>query len=188
MLNLENARKVDFRYWNAAREEEAPWLAAQATTHNCIAEIGACVGCTTRVLADNTYGRVTSVDNWTGGTDDALTNGVKSDFGGWDGTYAEFKKNTADLTNLRVIKNDSVSAATDLLFEGARFDMIFIDASHDYENVAKDILAWRRLLSDGGLLCGHDFDEQTFPGVVQAVKDYVPNWRRSRAGSIWIAV
>ncbi len=50
------------------------------------------------------------------------------------------------------------------------FDVIFIDGSHDYESVVRDIALSLRLLARGGVLAFHDYDND-HPGVVQAVNE-----------------
>lgn len=45
-------------------------------------------------------------------------------------------------------------------------DAVFIDADHREEFVARDIAAWWPNVKEGGILCGHDYDE---PGVKAAV-------------------
>ncbi len=49
-------------------------------------------------------------------------------------------------------------------------DAVFIDASHEYEDVARDIDAWRGKVKPGGYLAGHDYCLQ-FPGVIRAVTE-----------------
>lgn len=50
-------------------------------------------------------------------------------------------------------------------------DFIFIDASHDYENVLKDIKAWYpKCKQDTGVISGHDYSWG--PEVKQAVHDF----------------
>ena len=65
--------------------------------------------------------------------------------------------------------------------------MIFIDAGHSYEEVKQDILAWRPLLREGGILCGHDLykDGPYHPGVKQAVDELIVNY--TVTGTIWVA-
>ncbi len=185
-MNLERARKiaVDFQQqqWDTARLREITFLAEQAQHSKLIVEVGSWLGCTARVMADNTDGIVYAVDTWQGGTD--VSSVAQLQAGPADWVFEAFKANTADLTNLRIVRLDSLEAAEMFRTAGVAFDLIFIDASHDYESVKADILAWRPLLAPGGVLCGHDFDPYGAPGVVRAVKELVPAWRIA-AAAIW---
>ncbi len=48
------------------------------------------------------------------------------------------------------------------------FDVVYIDAEHDYESCAKDIRLWLPKIKIGGNLAGHDF---WMEGVRQAVAE-----------------
>ena len=56
----------------------------------------------------------------------------------------------------------------------SRFDLIYIDGLHDYDNVKQDILQSLPLLQTGGIMSGHDFAE-IYPGVRQAVEELAQN-------------
>jgi hypothetical protein len=60
-------------------------------------------------------------------------------------------------------------------FADRSLDLVFIDASHLYEDVRDDIRAWRPKVRAGGVLAGHDLH---FPGVRRAVDELVPGWTR----------
>lgn len=163
-------------------EAELTWLAEQARTRSRIAEIGSWKGRSTRALADNTPGRVWAVDTWQGTKEDGHFRELAAKPADWLVTV--FHVNAGYLHNIVTVRCPSVYAALTRCHLKT-FDMIFIDASHDYENVKADILAWRPLLAPGGLLCGHDYDAGR-EGVVRAVRELIPE-RYNPAGSIWAA-
>jgi SAM-dependent methyltransferase len=65
------------------------------------------------------------------------------------------------------IRMTSIEASK--LYEDNSLDFVFIDASHEYEDVKADILAWLPKVKIGGILAGHDYD--TFEGVNKAVDE-----------------
>lgn len=50
-------------------------------------------------------------------------------------------------------------------------DIIFIDGQHTYEEVKKDISFWKDKVKEGGLLCGHDYNNRYKEHVVKAVDE-----------------
>lgn len=58
-------------------------------------------------------------------------------------------------------------------FEDGFFDVIYIDAAHDYTNVLIDISSWLPKLKKGGVMAGHDY--VTLPGVRRAVDECFNN-------------
>ena len=168
------------------RLAELTWLAMQAGRHICIAEVGAWVGASTNALARNTLGKVWTVDTWDGGTDGFIKQRLAEHDPGW--AFAEFSHNTADIENIEVLKLGSLAAAAHFRETGQKFDMIFIDASHDYESVKADVLAWLPLLTPDGLLCGDDYEITMFPEVVKAVDEATNGRVRQIAGTLWAMV
>lgn len=63
----------------------------------------------------------------------------------------------------------SETAASILTSLGIKFDLIYIDAAHEYESVKRDISLYLDLLSDDGLLIGDDYI--VWEGVTRAAND-----------------
>lgn len=80
--------------------------------------------------------------------------------------------------NCKLIKAESIAASQCLMsytgqfFADLRFvDFIYIDAGHDYESVKRDLQAWWPLVSEIGILAGHDYDASHLD-VVRAVDEF----------------
>jgi hypothetical protein len=166
------------------------WLASQARQAERIIEVGVWKGRSTRVLADNTPGRVWAVDHWRGipGSDQHAQLYSEVDTRGPDALFDEFCANLADhLAEGRVIpvRMSSLEAAAALLQEhGAVFDLVFIDADHSLKACAADIAAYGELVAPGGTLAGHDYSGR-WPGVRRAVDDAFSGRATIGPGSIW---
>ena len=59
-----------------------------------------------------------------------------------------------------IIRESSVEAAR--LFSDWSLDFVYIDASHDYNNVKNDLNAWYPKVKTGGVVSGHDYANGTW--------------------------
>jgi hypothetical protein len=75
-----------------------------------------------------------------------------------------------DRPRVELCQGDSAAVAYALDFE---VDAVFLDGSHEYEAVKRDIQAWRARLKPGGMLAGHDANDH-YPGVARAVRELLP--------------
>lgn len=167
-------------------QEDLEWLAEQAQSHSNIAEVGCWKGRTTCVLAANTSGRVWAIDTWEGPHDIHKHAGEYPEIVAGVDVYQQFIINLADYIRhkqVRVMRMSSLEAVWVFGIADRKFDMVFIDADHEYDYVKSDIVAWRTLVEPGGLLCGHDFG--IYPDVSKAVMELLPNY--SFRGAIWYA-
>jgi predicted O-methyltransferase YrrM len=83
-------------------------------------------------------------------------------------------------TRLNPIQGNSHEVHTNI--EDNSLDFVFIDASHDYNSVKKDIEYYTPKLKEDGWLCGHDMD---FPGVNKAVLELLPNNHHIGPNNVW---
>lgn len=72
------------------------------------------------------------------------------------------------IDKIKIIKNDSISESYN--YENEYFDIVYIDASHEYEYVKKDILSWYPKVKKDGFICGDDY-VLGWPGVIEAVDE-----------------
>lgn len=71
----------------------------------------------------------------------------------------------------RAIELPSLEAANE--FADGSLDMVYIDASHYYDDVKDDIITWRKKLRHKGILSGHDYNHGQNPGVKKAVDELI---------------
>lgn len=87
--------------------------------------------------------------------------------------FGNYEKTLENLEPIKdkvfIIKNDSLLESEK--YEDEYFDIIYIDASHQYEDVRNDIKHWYPKLKYNGIICGDDYIAG-WPGVVQAVDEY----------------
>lgn len=102
------------------------------------------------------------VDHWLGGPDHK----------GWDilpKLYDIWTTNMKPLKDYFIeMKMSSIDASKK--FDDQSLDFVFIDASHEYEDVKSDIEAWMPKVKVGGIIAGHDYEEY-FPSVQKAVNE-----------------
>lgn len=76
------------------------------------------------------------------------------------------------------LKTPSLKAVN--YFDDQSLDFVFIDASHEYEDVKNDIIAWLPKVKKGGILAGHDYYENsTFSDVSKVVKEIFTDFKIS---------
>lgn len=178
MIDITQADKV-FGWTSCV---ELTWLAEQASKRKNIVEVGSWQGRSAVAMATNTKGNVLAVDTWLGTPEDGHFKLLADKPEDW--LFEEFKRNADGIPNLRWLRGKSVDVARSLP-QVPQFDMIFIDAAHDYENVKADIKAWIPLLLPGGLFAGHDADFGR-PGVIKALREIFPKYHKVPYGSLWM--
>jgi predicted O-methyltransferase YrrM len=158
--------------------EELSWLGAQASQHDVVVEVGCYQGRTTRALGDNARGTVYAVDDWKG------LRGIDEEWWQRETPKAEketlferFLVNVDGLIGKVVIIHADHAKVPELPLA----DMVFIDGDHGYESVKRDINTWLPRLQSGGLLCGHDFNQEM---LARAVRELLPGATHA-VGLIW---
>jgi predicted O-methyltransferase YrrM len=94
---------------------------------------------------------------------------------GFPSLYYTFLANVFDSNVDDVIipmPSTSESAYHLLMLEEVKFDMIHIDAAHEYDPVKRDIEDYWKLLDDGGVMVCDDYSIG-WPGVYQAINEFV---------------
>jgi cephalosporin hydroxylase len=71
---------------------------------------------------------------------------------------------------LRIVRCEERRAAK--LFDKESIDLAFIDSDHSEEGVTRSIVAWYSKVKAGGILAGHDYSREDWPGVVAAVDKF----------------
>jgi len=141
-MNLERAKQIDG--WMSNRELE--WLANRASESFSILEIGSYKGRSTRALCDNTKGLVEIVDSFHG---KYYSNDFKSIiFEADDALFDQFLKNIMDLNNIVIWKQPFRT----FLSDNKKYDFIFIDGDHHFNEVKHDIEKGIKLLKNNSFL------------------------------------
>jgi predicted O-methyltransferase YrrM len=87
--------------------------------------------------------------------------------------------------NLKIHKQPTFIAAD--FFPNNYFDLVYIDASHDYFNVKQDITTWLPKVKIGGVIAGDDY-VQGWPDVIKAVDEIFKDRVNRVAKSQWMVV
>ena len=71
---------------------------------------------------------------------------------------------------ITVLAKKTTEAANEFVDDSV--DLLFIDASHDYDSVKADLDSWYRKLKPEWLAFCDDYDPVRWPGVVKAISDF----------------
>lgn len=83
----------------------------------------------------------------------------------WDKIHLAVVKRFKNYPNVEIIRAFAQDVASKL---PDNLGLVYIDAAHDYESIARDIDIWLPKVRPGGILSGDDY---TYTGVRQAVAD-----------------
>ncbi len=122
-----------------------------------VLEVGSAFGYSAVVMA-LAGGRVTAVDPHT-----------------WLNSYGQMVANLSYYqVTVGILREDSRAALPRLVEESRTFDLVWIDGDHAAAMVAHDVEWARKLLREDGTLACHDYDEDTCPGVREALDAWAP--------------
>jgi predicted O-methyltransferase YrrM len=80
--------------------------------------------------------------------------------------YEEFLKNTKDYSNITHIRGTSPQG---IVYTNEEIDLFFLDAAHRNPSDWENIEFFLPFVKPGGIICGHDYNKENFPDVVENV-------------------
>ncbi|MSP87766.1 MAG: class I SAM-dependent methyltransferase [Alphaproteobacteria bacterium] len=172
-------RQSDLQGWMDARS--ILFTAIERLRPELIVEVGTWKGASTVAMAQHmdklsVPGRIVCVDTWLGGVEHMLGNEENGNWlnlrWGWPHLYEQFLANVmyaGVAARIVPVPQTSHIAARLLGHLGLRPSLIYLDASHDFMDVAIDLQLHWVLLAPGGILVGDDYTIH-WPGVIAAAK------------------
>ena len=132
------------------------------TNDKTMIEIGSFIGESTVIFATH-FKHVSAIDPFQSDYD---PEDPTSKFN-FDEVFEEYTRRVESkkekVTTYKLTSNDALS-----VLHGEKFDFIYIDGIHQYENVYEDIMNYLPLVKEGGIIGGHDYGGP-WKGVQQAV-------------------
>lgn len=122
-----------------------------------VAEVGSYGGISSEVLALHCE-KLFCIDSWEDWSGDGTIYKAMEEFD-------QMRLNYSHIEKLHMNGSDALEK-----FQNNFFDLVYIDASHWYDDVIKDIEGWLPKVKKGGYLVGHDYKEGI--DVFYAVNDY----------------
>jgi glycosyltransferase involved in cell wall biosynthesis len=152
----------------------------RSTSELSICEIGSYSGESTEVFARR-FRTVVAVDPW---QDNYDVNDPACDYAPFAFVEEAFDSRMASFNNVVKIKATSDEAAKKL--QGSRFDVVYIDGLHTYDQVKQDILNYLPLTTY--VIAGHDLHEREWPGVHRAVLEMFGETVRVFVDTSWAKI
>jgi len=98
-----------------------------------------------------------------------------------DDLYAVATKNIEPVNDVvEIIKGSSHEAHIN--FEDRSIDFLFIDGSHQYEDVKKDLELWFPKMKPDGIISGHDYNHAP---IRKAIDDFFNSKATPYQGGCW---
>lgn len=57
-----------------------------------------------------------------------------------------------------------------------KFDFVFVDGLHTYEQVKKDLNNYSSIIKKGGVIACHDYNHSGYPGVSEAINEFAKQY------------
>jgi len=73
-------------------------------------------------------------------------------------------------------------------YNNIKLDFVFIDARHRFEDIYTDLFLYRNVVRKGGMMSGHDYGHESYPGIKQAVDHYFGKVNTEDGNVWWIEV
>lgn len=153
------------------------------TQPNIIVELGSWLGLSASVMCESMHinSKLYAIDTWKG----SVEHSAKPEFKKFLATlYQQFLSNMIHLKltdKVIPVRMGSLEAAASLNIEP---NMIYVDASHEEEDVYNDIKAWYPKLAKNGIMCGDDWRWKTVQkGVTRIAKEL--NQKINFEGTFW---
>jgi SAM-dependent methyltransferase len=170
---------IDLQGWNSANPIFD--FAIASTEPKLILEVGVWKGASTAYMThvlkqqDIEDCHIVAIDTWLGGVEhwaDDGWRGLLKQTHGMPRLYDIFLTNMIRLGLIGVVTpfpQTSSNAAEILRRWGCVADLVYVDGSHEYQDVKSDLSAYWQLLRPGGIIFG---DDCTWPGVEKATQEF----------------
>lgn len=83
---------------------------------------------------------------------------------------------------VRILPIPSLEAAK--MFTDGSIDFVYIDGSHEYDDLKADIIAWGPKVKNGGIIAGDDYGVGIHPDVKKVVDEIFPSAQKESV--VWV--
>lgn len=157
----------------AHRNELGRFLTELGLTREGV-EVGVAFGGFSEIILSQWPGKLHLVDLWSP-QDPAVYREVTNFQVDWGLWYGQMLQKMQRFGN-RAIPHRSASAAASFFFADNSLDFVYIDANHSFEAVTEDLNLWAPKVKVGGLISGHDYEDNNTGGKWCFVKSAVDKW------------